>query len=57
MVLSYPAKSGLESGAWIDGNDYQNKIYKKRQRTLDSLLFNLPKIWQPVARIMHIWQL
>ena len=25
MVLSDPAKSGLESGAWIDGYDYQNK--------------------------------
>ena len=25
-------------------------------RTSDSLLINLPKFWQPVARIMHIWQ-
>ena len=25
MVLSDPAKSGLESGAWIDGYDSQNK--------------------------------
>ena len=25
MVLSDPAKSGLESGAWIVGYDYQNK--------------------------------
>ena len=25
MVLSDPAKSSLESGAWIDGYDYQNK--------------------------------
>ena len=23
------------------------------QRTSDSFLFNLPKVWQPVARIMH----
>ena len=25
LVLSDPAKSGLESSAWIDGYDYQNK--------------------------------
>ena len=25
FVLSDSAKSGLESGAWIDGYDYQNK--------------------------------
>ena len=25
FVLSDPAKSGLENGAWIDGYDYQNK--------------------------------
>ena len=25
MVLSDLAKSGLESGAWIDGYNYQNK--------------------------------
>ena len=25
MVLSETAKSGLESGAWVDGYDYQNK--------------------------------
>ena len=29
MVLSDPAKSGLESGAWIDECDYQNKNNKK----------------------------
>ena len=28
MVLSDPTKSGLESGAWIDGYDYQNKDTK-----------------------------
>ena len=26
-------------------------------RTFDSFLFNLRKCWQPVARIMHNWQL
>ena len=30
MVLSDPAKSGLESGAWIGGNDYQNKDNNKK---------------------------
>ena len=25
ILLSDPAKSGLEGGAWIDGYDYQNK--------------------------------
>ena len=25
FVLSDPAKSGFESGAWIDGYDYQNR--------------------------------
>ena len=35
MVLSDPAKSGLESNAWVDGYNYQNKdksitISKKR---------------------------
>ena len=25
MVLSDPAKSGLESGAWVDGYDFKNK--------------------------------
>ena len=25
MVLSDPAKSGLESGAWEDGYDFENK--------------------------------
>ena len=25
MVLSDPAKSGLESGAWVDEYDYQNR--------------------------------
>ena len=25
IILSDPAKSGLEGGAWIDGNDNQNK--------------------------------
>ena len=28
IILSDPAKSGLEGGAWIDGYDYQNKIIK-----------------------------
>ena len=28
MVLSGPAKSGLENSAWIDGYDYQNKDKK-----------------------------
>ena len=27
------------------------------KRTSDSFLFNLPKFWQSVARIMHSWQL
>ena len=25
IILSDPARSGLEGGAWIDGYDYQNK--------------------------------
>ena len=25
MVLSDPDKSGLESGAWVDGYDFENK--------------------------------
>ena len=25
MVLSDPAKSGLESGAWMNGYDFENK--------------------------------
>ena len=29
FVLSDPAKSDLESGAWIDGYDYQNKDTQK----------------------------
>ena len=29
FVLSDPAKSGLESSAWIDGYDYQNKDTQK----------------------------
>ena len=28
MLLSDQAKSGLESGAWVDGYDYQNKDKK-----------------------------
>ena len=28
VLLSDPAKSGLEGGAWIDGYDYQNKDKK-----------------------------
>ena len=28
IILSDPAKSGLECGAWIDGYDYQNKDKK-----------------------------
>ena len=28
IILSDPAKSGLEGGAWIDGYDYQNKDKK-----------------------------
>ena len=27
------------------------------ERTSDRFLFNLPKFWQPVVRIMHNWQL
>ena len=30
FVLSDPAKSGLESGAWIDGYGYQNKNTQKK---------------------------
>ena len=31
FILSDSTKSGLESGAWIDGYDYQNKdIHKKK---------------------------
>ena len=30
IILSDPAKSGLEGGAWIDGYDYQNKDKKKK---------------------------
>ena len=26
IILSDPAKNGLEGGAWIDGYDYQNKV-------------------------------
>ena len=29
FVLSDPAKSSLESSAWIDGYDYQNKDTRK----------------------------
>ena len=28
IILSDPAKSGLEGGVWIDGYDYQNKDKK-----------------------------
>ena len=37
IILSDPAKSGLEGGAWIDGYDYQNK--KKLPLRKISLLF------------------
>ena len=30
FVLSDPAKSGFESGAWIDGYDYQNRDTHKK---------------------------
>ena len=30
MILSDPAKSGLQSAAWIDGYDYQIKDKKER---------------------------
>ena len=30
IILSDPAKSGLEGGAWIDGYDYQNKDKKNK---------------------------
>ena len=29
FILSDPAKSGLESSAWIDGYDYQNNDTQK----------------------------
>ena len=28
IILSDPVKSGTEDGAWIDGDDYQNKDKK-----------------------------
>ena len=31
FILSDPAKSGLESGAWIDGHDIQ-KMHEKKQK-------------------------
>ena len=31
FILSDPAKSGLESGAWIDGYDYQNTDTHKKK--------------------------
>ena len=39
IILSDPAKSGLEGGAWIDEYDYQNKdkkipLRKKKVRYL-----------------------
>ena len=32
FILSDPAKSGLESGAWIDGHDIQKMHEKKKQK-------------------------
>ena len=39
IILSDPAKSDLEGGAWIDGYDYQNKDKKITITKNDSPLF------------------
>ena len=39
MVLSDPAKSGLEIGAWIDGSDYQSKGKKNTITKYKNLFF------------------
>ena len=39
MALSDQAKSGLESGVWIDGYDYQNKDKKHYHSKKISPLF------------------
>ena len=42
MILSDPANSGVEGGAWIDGYDYQNKEKKTlplRKKKKESAIF------------------
>ena len=44
FVLSDPAKSSLESSAWIDGYDYQNKDTQKKHyhyEKISSLFFSV----------------
>ena len=41
MVLSDPAKSGLESGVWVDGYDTQNKDKNITTTKIESLLIFL----------------
>ena len=39
MVLSDPAKGGLENGIWIDQYDYLNKNKKKHYEKYESAIF------------------
>ena len=42
MVLSDPTKSGLQSDAWIDGYDFQNKDTKHyHYEKLGSVIFSV----------------
>ena len=45
IILSDPAKSGLEDGAWIDGYDYQNKDKKHyHYEKEESVIFSVQSI-------------
>ena len=44
FILSDPAKSGLESGAWIDGHDIQKRQDKKKTEKTLALRKNMSVI-------------
>ena len=54
MALSDQAKSGLESGAWINGYDYQNKDKKLPLRRIKSVTFFVQCIIAKTYVIPHL---
>ena len=61
IILSDPAKSGLEGGAWIDGYDYQNKdknitITKNKSLLFFSVQYIIAKpMWFPTLLLPPSW--
>ena len=58
IIISVPAKSSLEGGAWTDGYDYQNKDKKHyHYEKLESIIFSVQSIiaqpmWFPTLLLL-----